>query len=114
MSGTMSLTIILITLVYPLVTGLGVEVEDVTGRQLEAALQTEDVLAVMFCKSLLLTVVTPRVLLPVCYSPCVPRPLDKLSPPPSVFISMLSGGECCVTNCLLSPARLTLHQPPFG
>ena len=71
MSGTMSLTIILITLVYPLVTGLGVEVEDVTGRQLEAALQTEDVLAVMFCKSLLLTVVTPRVLLPVCYSPCV-------------------------------------------
>ena len=100
----MSLTIILITLVSPLVTGLGVEVEDVTGRQLEAALQTEDVLAVMFCKSLLL---------PVCF-PCVPRPLDKLSPPPSVFISMLSGGECCVTNCVLPPARLTLHQPPFG
>ena len=64
MSGTMSLTIILLTLVSPLVTGLGVEVEDVTGRQLEAALQTEDVLAVMFCKS---------VLLPVCYSPCVSR-----------------------------------------
>ena len=114
----MSLTIILLTLVSPLVTGLGVEVEDVTGRQLEAALQTEDVLAVMFCKSLLLPVchspcVTPRVLLPVCF-PCVPRPLDKLSPPPSVFISMLSGGECCVTNCVLPPARLTLHQPPFG
>ena len=105
MSGTISLTIILLTLVSPLVTGLGVEVEDVTGRQLEAALQTEDVLAVMFCKSLLL---------PLCYSPCVPRPLDKLSPPPSVFISMLSGGECCVTNCVLPPARLTLHQPPFG
>merc|ERR1719297_479445 len=28
--------------------GLGVEVEDVTGKQLEAALQTEDTLAVMF------------------------------------------------------------------
>ena len=30
--------------------GLGVEVEDVTGKQLEAALQTEDTLAVMFCE----------------------------------------------------------------
>ena len=30
--------------------GLGVEVEDVTGRQLEAALETENLLAVMFCK----------------------------------------------------------------
>ena len=32
--------------------GLGVEVEDVTGKQLEAALQTEQLLAVMFCKYL--------------------------------------------------------------
>ena len=32
------------------VDGLGVEVEDVTGKQLEAALETENLLAVMFCK----------------------------------------------------------------
>jgi len=32
----------------PPVNGLGVEVEDVTGKQLEAALQTEELLAVMF------------------------------------------------------------------
>ena len=34
------------------VLGLGVEVEDVTGKQLEAALQTEEILAVMFCEYL--------------------------------------------------------------
>ena len=57
----MSPLLLLLTLVSssPLASSLGVEVEDVTGRQLEAALQTEDVLAVMFCKS---------VLLPVSYS----------------------------------------------
>merc|ERR1711874_385020 len=35
-------------LASPPATGLGVEVEDVTGKQLEAALQTEELLAVMF------------------------------------------------------------------
>ena len=49
----MSPLLILLTIsVSPLlVSSLGVEVEDVTGRQLEAALQTEELLAVMFCKS---------------------------------------------------------------
>ena len=54
----MSPLLILLTIISssPLASSLGVEVEDVTGRQLEAALQTEDVLAVMFCKSVLLPV----------------------------------------------------------
>ena len=50
----MSPLLILLTIISSsplLVTSLGVEVEDVTGRQLEAALQTEELLAVMFCKS---------------------------------------------------------------
>ena len=49
----MSPLLLLLTLVSssPLASSLGVEVEDVTGRQLEAALQTEEMVAVMFCKS---------------------------------------------------------------
>ena len=49
----MSPLLILLTIISssPLAAGLGVEVEDVTGRQLEAALQTEELVAVMFCKS---------------------------------------------------------------
>ena len=45
--------LLLLTLISssPLAASLGVEVEDVTGRQLEAALQTEELVAVMFCKS---------------------------------------------------------------
>ena len=45
------LTILLLCLaILQTILGLGVEVEDVTGKQLEAALQTEELLAVMFCK----------------------------------------------------------------
>merc|ERR1712012_423901 len=40
--------IIILSLLLLSVQGLGVEVEDVTGKQLEAALQTEELLAVMF------------------------------------------------------------------
>ena len=49
----MSPLLILLTIISssPLASSLGVEVEDVTGRQLEAALQTEELVAVMFCKS---------------------------------------------------------------
>ena len=49
----MSPLLILLTIISssPLAASLGVEVEDVTGRQLEAALQTEELVAVMFCKS---------------------------------------------------------------
>merc|ERR1712012_1009590 len=42
-----SIIIIILSLLLS-VQGLGVEVEDVTGKQLEAALQTEELLAVMF------------------------------------------------------------------
>ena len=44
-----SIIIIILSLLLS-VQGLGVEVEDVTGKQLEAALQTEELLAVMFCE----------------------------------------------------------------
>ena len=49
----MTSLLILLTIISssPLASSLGVEVEDVTGRQLEAALQTEELVAVMFCKS---------------------------------------------------------------
>ena len=43
-------SIIIILSLLLSVQGLGVEVEDVTGKQLEAALQTEELLAVMFCE----------------------------------------------------------------
>lgn len=47
----MMLPILLLSLAsLQTILGLGVEVEDVTGKQLEAALQTEELLAVMFCK----------------------------------------------------------------
>merc|ERR1712112_219204 len=45
---TKCITLLLLSLLTNHVLGLGVEVEDVTGKQLEAALQTEEILAVMF------------------------------------------------------------------
>ena len=74
----MSPLLILLTIISssPLASSLGVEVEDVTGRQLEAALQTEELVAVMFCKSYLLLVLFP----------VVPRPLGKLSQLGGVFL----------------------------
>ena len=78
--GSMSPLLILLTIISssPLAAGLGVEVEDVTGRQLEAALQTEELVAVMFCKSYYQS----------CSQlfPVVPRPLGKLSQLAGVFL----------------------------
>ena len=48
-SDTIIQLLVLVTTITS-VLSLGVEVEDVTGKQLEAALQTEELLAVMFCK----------------------------------------------------------------
>jgi len=45
---TKCIALLLLSLLTNHVLGLGVEVEDVTGKQLEAALQTEEILAVMF------------------------------------------------------------------
>ena len=50
MASSLSLLTMVVAFLTALVTGTGVQVEDVTGRQLEAALQTENLLAVMFCK----------------------------------------------------------------
>ena len=44
--------VVLVTLVQTGVTSPGVEVEDLTGKQFEAALETEDNLAVYWCKYL--------------------------------------------------------------
>ena len=49
---TKCIALLLLSLLTNHVLGLGVEVEDVTGKQLEAALQTEEILAVMFCEYL--------------------------------------------------------------
>ena len=48
-SDTIIKLLVLVTSISSVLT-LGVEVEDVTGKQLEAALQTEELLAVMFCE----------------------------------------------------------------
>ena len=45
--------VVLVTLVQTGVTSPGVEVEDLTGKQFEAALETEDNLAVYWCKYLI-------------------------------------------------------------
>jgi len=45
---TKCIALLLLSLLTNHVLGLGVEVEDVTGKQLEAVLQTEEILAVMF------------------------------------------------------------------
>ena len=45
--------VVLVTLVKTGVTSPGVEVEDLTGKQFEAALETEDNLAVYWCKYLI-------------------------------------------------------------
>ena len=42
--------VVLVTLVKSGVTNPGVEVEDLTGKQFEAALEAEDNLAVYWCK----------------------------------------------------------------
>ena len=44
--------VVLVTLVQTGVTSPGVEVEDLTGKQFEAAVETEDNLAVYWCKYL--------------------------------------------------------------
>ena len=96
--------LLLLTLVSssPLASSLGVEVEDVTGRQLEAALQTEEMVAVMFCKS----TISCSQLFPVVPScsqwfPVVPRPLGKLSQLGGLecfHFNLISAPQCCVTN----------------
>lgn len=53
---TKCIALLLLSLLTNHVLGLGVEVEDVTGKQLEAALQTEEILAVMFCEYLCFSV----------------------------------------------------------
>ena len=45
--------VVLVALVQTGVTSPGVEVEDLTGKQFEAALETEDNLAVYWCKYLI-------------------------------------------------------------
>ena len=71
--------LLLLGLIVQTILGLGVEVEDVTGKQLEAALQTEELLAVMFCKY-------PTSL------KCIFRNF------PSIKNSKI-GSECCDFNC---------------
>ena len=44
--------VVLVALVQTGVTSAGVEVDDLTGKQFEAALETEDNLAVYWCKYL--------------------------------------------------------------
>jgi hypothetical protein len=48
--GMMVSTSLVVLLLAALAAGRQVEVEDVTARQLEAAIQTEDILAVFWCK----------------------------------------------------------------
>ena len=98
--------LLLLTLISssPLAASLGVEVEDVTGRQLEAALQTEELVAVMFCKSL-----------QSWSHPVVPRPLAKLSQLAGLeecFHFNLISAQCCVTNSDKPPPHSLPSLPP--
>ena len=85
--------------------GLGVEVEDVTGRQLEAALETENLLAVMFCKFTYLFSKISQTILEF-YIPTILEifPLNETSQPtPDTTISLFSfqcyhRPECLVSN----------------
>ena len=49
--------VVLVALVQTGVTSSGVEVDDLTGKQFEAALETEDNLAVYWCKYLVVILV---------------------------------------------------------
>ena len=52
--------VVLVTLVHSGVTSPGVEVDDLTGKQFEAALETEENLAVYWCKYFIASLIHSR------------------------------------------------------